>query len=139
MIPEHFVKEDYNSVVKVSALKVENKQINEVMNGIKDQFLDIQNIKRIVPYQNEKGEVDPNLKLILLQECLKKESFDTKWPDILKKKVQDYKLEVVNYDVNIGFENLSVNEILEKIIPAEVGIPTGYETVGHIAHFNLKP
>ncbi|EWS71696.1 tRNA (guanine(37)-N1)-methyltransferase, putative (macronuclear) [Tetrahymena thermophila SB210] len=138
MIPEHLVKEDYNKVIKVSALKVENKQINEVMNGVKDQFLDIQNVKRIVPFKNEKG-VDNNLKLILLQECLKKDSFDSKWPEALKKKVQDFGLEIVDYEVNIGFDNIPVNEILEKIIPAEIGVPTGYETVGHIAHFNLKP
>lgn len=50
-----------------------------------------------------------------------------------------HSLELVDHEIQLGFDNLSLNEILEKFIPPEIGIPSGYETVGHIAHFNLKP
>ena len=41
--------------------------------------------------------------------------------------------------MSIDFDNLTINEIFEKVIPSEIGIPSGFETVGHIAHFNLRP
>ena len=51
----------------------------------------------------------------------------------------DFKLEVVEHELQIGFDNMTVNDILEKLLPPDVEVPQGYETVGHIAHFNLKP
>jgi len=53
--------------------------------------------------------------------------------------VTDFKLEVVEHELQIGFDNMTVNDILEKLLPPDVEVPQGYETVGHIAHFNLKP
>jgi hypothetical protein len=31
------------------------------------------------------------------------------------------------------------DEILRKILPDNVEVPTGFETIGHVAHLNLRP
>jgi len=47
-------------------------------------------------------------------------------------------MELVDHEISLGYDDLSYFEIMEKIIPSEIGVPTGFETVGHLAHFNLK-
>lgn len=34
---------------------------------------------------------------------------------------------------------MTYHNILEQLLPAGIQIPTGFETVGHIIHFNLRP
>lgn len=42
--------------------------------------------------------------------------------------------------LKLGFDNLSMDEVLRQIIPSSVTdeLPSSFETVGHLAHFNLK-
>jgi len=40
-------------------------------------------------------------------------------------------------DVELNYENFNYQEILKEILPAEVEIPGGYESIGDIAHMNL--
>lgn len=40
--------------------------------------------------------------------------------------------------VNVGYENLTAQEVLEQILPKDVVVPGGFETVGHVAHLNLN-
>jgi len=52
-------------------------------------------------------------------------------------------LPVEDYTVKVAYEHLSygkgqVEEVMKQLLPAEVIIPTGFETVGHLAHFNLS-
>lgn len=47
--------------------------------------------------------------------------------------------EIVPYEIEIDEKDLSYHEILREIIPKEIKeIPTSFETIGHIAHLNLK-
>jgi tRNA (guanine37-N1)-methyltransferase len=40
--------------------------------------------------------------------------------------------------VTLGYEHLSTNEALRALLPPEVTVPSGFETVGQVAHFNLR-
>ncbi|KAL3935231.1 MAG: hypothetical protein SGBAC_009216 [Bacillariaceae sp.] len=43
-------------------------------------------------------------------------------------------------DMNVSYSQLSYQYILSQLLtPLRVPIPTSYEQIGHIAHFNLKP
>mmetsp|Transcript_2151 Transcript_2151/g.5406 ORF Transcript_2151/g.5406 Transcript_2151/m.5406 type:complete len:429 (-) Transcript_2151:29-1315(-) len=46
--------------------------------------------------------------------------------------------EVRDFEVKLGYEHLSANEALKALLPPDIPIPTGFETVGQLAHFNLK-
>ena len=37
----------------------------------------------------------------------------------------------------MGYDNMNVYEVLSKILPKGETVPTGFETVGNIAHLNL--
>ena len=47
--------------------------------------------------------------------------------------------EETTHNVTLGYDHYSVHAILRAVLPLEVEeVPTGYETVGHVAHFNLR-
>ncbi|TVU20773.1 hypothetical protein EJB05_30369, partial [Eragrostis curvula] len=46
--------------------------------------------------------------------------------------------ELVRCQLTLFYSYWSMNEVLEAILPEGIIIPTGFETVGHIAHLNLR-
>lgn len=46
--------------------------------------------------------------------------------------------EIIEHTIKFGYNQMSAEEILKELMPADVVVPTGFETIGHIAHFNLK-
>ena len=57
--------------------------------------------------------------------------------------ISSLNLPIVNYTVKMTYENLSygsvyLEEVMKMLLPPDVTIPTGFETVGHLAHFNLS-
>ncbi|KAK8648503.1 hypothetical protein V6N13_129253 [Hibiscus sabdariffa] len=47
-------------------------------------------------------------------------------------------IELVRCKLTLFYENWQMNEILETLLPEGMIIPSAFETVGHIAHLNLK-
>lgn len=47
-------------------------------------------------------------------------------------------LSVTEYDLHLGYEYFNAEQILRKMLPAGVEVPGSFETVGHIAHLNLR-
>lgn len=41
-------------------------------------------------------------------------------------------------DLNFTYEDVTYDEALTRLLPAGVQVPHSFETVGHIAHLNLK-
>ena len=41
--------------------------------------------------------------------------------------------------MKLGYDYWTTEEILRSILPIELEIPSSFETVGHIAHINLRP
>ena len=43
-----------------------------------------------------------------------------------------------DYTLELGYEYFTAEEVLRTLLPDHIVVPTGFETVGHIAHLNLK-
>ncbi len=41
--------------------------------------------------------------------------------------------------ISLSYNDYSYWDILRKILPENIIVPTGFETIGKIAHFNLRP
>ncbi len=52
--------------------------------------------------------------------------------------VDDEKFEVVEHTLCVGYDHMSSMEVLKRFLPAGVEIPSSFESIGHIAHLNLK-
>jgi len=47
--------------------------------------------------------------------------------------------ELQRFDMHLGYDDLSVREVLRELLPTSVTVPTAYESVGHVVHLNLRP
>lgn len=52
--------------------------------------------------------------------------------------IQDNNIKIDNYNVQLEFSNYTTEEALKMILPSELDTPTSFETIGHIAHLNLR-
>lgn len=52
--------------------------------------------------------------------------------------VAESKAELVPYEVSLGYEHFTTHEVLSRLLPEGSDIPSSFETVGHIAHVNLR-
>jgi len=52
--------------------------------------------------------------------------------------VKEKGIESVAHTLTLGYEHCSVETVLKKLLPAGADIPSSFETVGHIAHLNLR-
>ena len=48
------------------------------------------------------------------------------------------KVELITHVLTLGYDALSAEEALRRVLPSAVTVPTGFETAGTIAHLNLR-
>lgn len=47
-------------------------------------------------------------------------------------------LQILPYQLDLGYEHLTVEEVLRQLLPRGIEIPSSFEQIGHIAHLNLR-
>ena len=79
---------------------------------------------------------DPDHKLVLLAPEVGTDPKD--FPKQLSSFIAEKKLETSSTEVSAGFDEMSAEEVLRRLLPADVQVPSGFEHVGHIVHMNLS-
>ena len=59
-------------------------------------------------------------------------------PDDVLKKLKQFEPEAVMYQLELNYEHFSTDHILTKVLPEGCEVPSAFETIGHIAHVNLR-
>lgn len=124
----------FTKKLTVSSIRVEAKRVAELRKAIKDDILCYPRQLNII-----KCTKDPSMRWILLKETKTKASINL--PSNFKSDHDNDNtiLEEREHCVEVGFDSLSMYDILRPLIPEEIEVPTSFEGVGHIAHLNLKP
>lgn len=52
--------------------------------------------------------------------------------------IEEFKAEVVPHTVKLDYDYWTAHEVLTRLLPEGMDIPSSFETVGHIAHVNLR-
>lgn len=60
------------------------------------------------------------------------QSLDTREPS------QTTAFSLITHVLTLGYDSLSAEEALRRVLPSDVVVPTGFETAGTIAHLNLR-
>lgn len=74
-------------------------------------------------------------RMIILKEGLRADNLSAE----LLASVKSAEGELRTHSVELGYDELSAQEVLRALLPSSVEVPTGFETVGHLVHFNLRP
>lgn len=119
MEPDLDLQENFKKTIQTKGLIVPSNEIKQVLSAYKSLLLNVKHMKVVNPYE------DNSKKIVLLQP-------DIEIPEDLKK------YEWVNKKVELNYSNFSYFQVLRQILPENLTVPTGFETVGHLAHFNLS-
>ncbi|KAK3330216.1 putative undecaprenyl pyrophosphate protein [Apodospora peruviana] len=92
-----------------------------------------------VPEDKAKGLLERGRKCLLLAPGVDAKEPDT-WGPVLKEAVEKKELDVIPYELELGYDYWSHQDIMMSILPEELSddIPTGFNVAGHVAHLNLR-
>lgn len=74
-------------------------------------------------------------KVVLLREDITNVS---QLPEDIKGFLETHPIEITNKSVEIGAAQMSTEQILKKLLPPHDETPSSFETIGHIAHLNIR-
>ena len=115
--------------VLLPAIRIDARQCNNLRKGISRIILKRPRIKDIVSVESDSGK-----KLILLDS-----SYDSDtWTVEEQQAISSCKGELVQHSLLITYDHYSADQIMGAILPNGIEVTTSFETVGHIAHLNLK-
>ena len=113
-------KRMFDSEITATGLVIPYEKIKSIMKTHSELLLNISKLPNVT--ESDK----PGHKVILFA--------STK---TLPEALSDY--ERIQKQISLSYDNFSYFEVLQKLLPSDISIPTGFETIGHIAHFNLNP
>lgn len=152
--PTNFVRltdedrKQFDASVTINALKVPKQQAGRCIKLLAEHLYKQPGIRRV-----EACSDDASKRLVLLEEGLSRERFRecAVVPDgmgttgkgspacmTLEDFIRDNGFDVVPHVITRGYKDMSLQEVLKHYLPAGVEIPSSFESVGHIAHLNLK-
>lgn len=128
-----FNRADFQQTVQLVGVKIPNKEVNKITQQFKRHLFVRPRIKRVYEVEN-----DQDKRIVLLSETYSDTSLHSILDTDFKTYLESIKADPVKYPLQLTYEHQSVEEILTKVLPSGVEIPSSYEQVGHIAHLNLR-
>lgn len=131
---------------KISALLVEARWAQNAMKSLKGRgILKIAKIPSVIVVPPSLGVENASAKrLILLDPSINSTTDDLiedldSLPEEIKSFAHQSDALLTSHEIELNYEYWTAEQILRSILPADLEVPTGFATIGHIAHFNLRP
>ncbi|ORX75535.1 hypothetical protein BCR32DRAFT_296833 [Anaeromyces robustus] len=142
-------KKAFDKELTVTAIKIDVKKSSLFMKTLADYLLNMKRYQNIIEdpeyiplnieqnTENKKRKKNNSpTKYILLSPNIKQDLSNL--PENKQKFIKDECIEIKTYSFIVDYEYWSTDDILRSIIPEKYQIPGSFETVGHIAHLNLR-
>ncbi|KAJ5069829.1 tRNA (guanine(37)-n1)-methyltransferase [Anaeramoeba ignava] len=126
-------KSQFEKNLNLIAISIPAKETKFYIKEFKEYFLDIPKVKFL--YKNPEN---PNVRILVFCENITDPIKLNGLKEEKKKILEEKSIKPFEYSVKIGYDSLTSKQVLEKILPKELELPTSFETIGHIAHLNLK-
>ncbi|KAF6261234.1 Met-10+ like-protein-domain-containing protein [Scenedesmus sp. NREL 46B-D3] len=121
----------FKQVIKLPALRVPTKACNDLMRKLRGFTFDLPKTKCIV-HDGDRQDV----RLLLLSQKVDPQAFSPELQAVLQQ-VEGW--EVCSHDMQLDYQHFTADAVLRKLLPEGVEVPTSFESIGHIAHLNLRP
>ena len=137
-------KELYRQVLNIPAARVQASKVGQLRSSLDRSF--ISTLPRVKTVVND--STDPQKRLLLLNPdliqidsqqilVLKAEAKQT-FCDIMSE-LKKCEAEGCVYELVLDYDYWNSDEILTATLPDGMDVPSSFETIGHIAHLNLRP
>ncbi|KAI8915176.1 guanine(37)-N1-methyltransferase [Powellomyces hirtus] len=130
----------FKKAINLVAIRVPAAACSRAMKELPEgSVLDYPRLRGIVEDPAEKqngGKKKSTSRLVLLHPAIA--GAPDRLAPIIYKFVQKEGGEITNYELNLDYDYWTADQVLRSILPDEIDIPGSFETVGHIAHLNLR-
>lgn len=127
------------SFVRPNKCHASENELSHVMLLLLKYLADVPVRKHVAPPRGNTDQSFTGNNVHELVSTLRATNFTEKTPanvvNLIKAATHD---DLVKKDIQITYHHWSINDILRNLLPPHITIPTSFETVGHIAHLNLR-
>jgi hypothetical protein len=120
--------------LQLIAVRIPARKCNAFMQRLSGHVLQRPKIK---PIQPDGDQPSGSTRLLLLAEGVSDLAL-TGLPEELRQYVQQEGGEAVQHNVQLGYDKFSTEQVLRKLLPEGMEVPSAFEQIGHIAHVNLR-
>jgi tRNA (guanine37-N1)-methyltransferase len=121
----------FHEDLDILAVRIPKNQCAVALKQLSEVRLNREKVKSIVTNPAHSEE-----RLLLLDEKYKDISY---LPEELLSRIHALGGEVVRHNLRLDVSHFTYDQLLRKLLPAGVEVPTAFETVGHIARLTLRP
>ncbi|KAF3701201.1 tRNA (guanine(37)-N1)-methyltransferase [Channa argus] len=127
-------KEAFTQTITVPALRVHTRVLNKVVKCLKKSTIQRPGVLRVVQDKEESNDY----RLVLLDPH--KVSSTSSFSEAEAEALRSFSVaeELQYYELQLTYDNLKSEEVLEAVLPQEQDVTSGFSRVGHIAHMNLR-
>ncbi|KAH7491788.1 tRNA (guanine(37)-N1)-methyltransferase [Phytophthora ramorum] len=132
-------KKLFKKTLEVVGVRVEAKKIGRVVKRLHGHLLNLPRLRNVVPDPtNPDPYKNSSSKLILLNAKVKDAETLQPLNEELVSFLKDESLAFVSHAIELDYSYFAVDQVLSELLPKGMDIPSSFETVGHIAHLNLR-
>ncbi|RLN94459.1 hypothetical protein BBJ28_00005392 [Nothophytophthora sp. Chile5] len=129
----------FQRTLQVVGVRVEAKKIGKVVKRLHGHLLNLPRLRNVVP---DPTNPDPyrnsSSKLVLLNAKVLDAETLTPLSEELVEFLRTESLAFVQHAIELDYDYYAVDQVLSKLLPEGMDIPSSFESVGHIAHLNLR-
>ncbi|XP_028995105.1 tRNA (guanine(37)-N1)-methyltransferase [Betta splendens] len=127
-------KDAFKQTITVPALRVPTGVLNKVVKSLRKSTIQRPGIPRVV--QDQEQSSDFRLVLLDPHRVCSPDSFNEAEAEALRSFSVPQELHY--YELQLSYDNLKSEEVLEAVLPQGLDVTSGFSRVGHIAHMNLR-
>ncbi|KAG1709977.1 hypothetical protein DVH05_016986 [Phytophthora capsici] len=129
----------FKKTLEVIGVRVEAKKIGRVVKKLHGHLLNLPRLRNVVPDPtNSDPYKNSSSKLILLNSKVKDKETLQPLNEELVTFLKEESLAFVSHAIELDYSYFAVDQVLSELLPKGMDIPSSFETVGHIAHLNLR-
>ncbi|KAF1783383.1 SAM-dependent methyltransferase TRM5/TYW2-type [Phytophthora cactorum] len=129
----------FKKTLEVVGVRVEAKKIGRVVKKLHGHLLNLPRLRNVVPDPtNPDPYKNSSSKLILLNSKVKDTETLQPLNEDLVTFLKEESLAFVSHAIELDYSYFAVDQVLSELLPQGMDIPSSFETVGHIAHLNLR-
>ena len=122
----------FTKTLQLSALRIPAHLSEPTLKALrKNGLISLPRVKSVIDDQTNE------CRIVLLEPEIQAHTIED-LPPFIQTYVQTHRLELTQHSLQLTYDYWSVGEILDAILPDGFEVPTSFESVGHIAHLNLR-
>ena len=131
-LPDNW-REQFNQTLELVALRISARQCTTFTKRLQPYMFHRQRVRPII----SDPDGDSSARLLLLSENVADVDL-TELPDELRVFVHAEGGQPLKHRLHLGYEHLSAEQVLRKLLPPGIDVPSAFEQIGHVAHLNLR-